>query len=227
MKIWGFGVATKVTAESNGKRSKEASASGRFDSKVNGSDWTVLARSVGSEVRKLRTDLGLKANQLAAASGLSVGMLSKIENGSSAPSFQTLMALAGALEVPVSRFFTGYEQGGDCSVVKAGRGVLVERQGAKAGQKYELIGHLLSGKLSVEPYLVTLDEGAVETPTFQHSGVELVHMLEGGMVYRYGDQSIELAPGDTLLFDCTAPHGPEKVLKRPVKFISAVFTERD
>ena len=215
------------TIKSNEGSSKEPSASDRSERKVNGSDWTVLARSVGSEVRKLRVDLGLKANRLAAMAGLSVGMLSKIENGSSAPSFQTLMALAVALDVPVSRFFTGYEQSGDCSVVKAGKGVLVERQGAKAGQKYELIGHLLSGKLFVEPYLVTLEEGAVETPTFQHSGVELVYMLEGGMVYRYGDQSIELAPGDTLLFDCTAPHGPEKVLQRPVKFISAVYTERE
>jgi len=220
-------VASEKTAESTGGRSSNGSSAGRSVRKANGTDWTVLARSVGSEVRKLRVDLGLKANQLATMAGVSVGMLSKIENGSSAPSFQTLMALAEALEVPVSRFFTGYEQGGDCSMVKAGRGVLVERQGTKAGQKYELIGHLLSGKLFVEPYLVTLDEGAVETPTFQHSGVELVHMLQGGMVYRYGDQSIELDLGDTLLFDCTAPHSPEKVLKRPVKFISAVFTERD
>ncbi len=37
------------------------------------------------------------------------------------------MAPAGALDVSVSRFVTGYEQGGDCSVARAGQGVLVER----------------------------------------------------------------------------------------------------
>ena len=37
------------------------------------------------------------------------------------------MGLAGALDVPVWRFFTGYEQGGDCAVVSAGQGVLVGR----------------------------------------------------------------------------------------------------
>jgi uncharacterized cupin superfamily protein len=39
-------------------------------------------------------------------------------------------------------------------------------------------------------------------------------MLTGEVLYRHGDQSYHLTPGDALLFDSAAPHGPE-VTKRP------------
>jgi len=200
------------TAEINGPAEKE---------------WAVLARSVGGEVRKLRQLAGLSGRALAQKSGLSVGMLSKIENGTSAPSFATLMVLSDHLGVPVARFFAGFGQHSDCSVVRAGQGVIVERQGAQVGQTYELLGHVLSGEFLVEPYLVTLDSQLLKAPSFQHNGLEFVYILQGAMSYRYGDQLIELDEGDSLLFDATTIHGPESVKSGPLRYISAVFSNKE
>jgi len=44
-----------------------------------------LEAGIGSEVRRLRKSLDLTMAELAASSGISAGMLSKIENGATAP----------------------------------------------------------------------------------------------------------------------------------------------
>jgi hypothetical protein len=62
--------------------------------------------------------------------------------------------------------------------------VKIERRGTKSGHIYQLLGHLVSGDLVVEPYLITLAEDAVPYTSFSHSGTELIYMLEGEMTYR-------------------------------------------
>ena len=59
-------------------------------------------------------------------------MLSKIENGGTSPSLSTLQALARALNVPLTSFFADFEERRDCSYVRAGQGVLIERRGTKS-----------------------------------------------------------------------------------------------
>ena len=61
-----------------------------------------LEQAIGHEIRILRKALGLTVSEIAAATGLSVGMLSKIENGNISPSLTTLQTLARALGVPVT-----------------------------------------------------------------------------------------------------------------------------
>ena len=51
---------------------------------------------------KFKVVTGLTVADLAAATGLSIGMLSKIENGNTSPSLTTLQVLAHAFSVPTS-----------------------------------------------------------------------------------------------------------------------------
>ena len=185
-----------------------------------------LASAVGKEIRSLRRSLNMAGNALASAAGLSNGMLSKIEGGTATPSFATLLSLSRALRVPVARLFAGHDQRADYSLVRAGSGIDVQRRGSKAGIKYRLVGHLLSGEKYVEPYLVTISETAADSPGFQHAGIEFMYILEGSMIYRYADTLAEVHPGDTLVFDANAVHGHERVLKGPVTFLSVVFNLR-
>ena len=71
-----------------------------------------------------------------------------------------------------------------------------------------LLGHAPHGDLTVEPYLITLQDSSDVFPVFQHDGLEFIYMLEGEVVYRHGDKSYILEPGDSLFFDANAPHGP-------------------
>jgi len=60
-----------------------------------------LELAIGHEVRTLRKKLGLTVTDLANATGISSGMLSKIENGNISPSLSSLQALSGALGIPL------------------------------------------------------------------------------------------------------------------------------
>ena len=91
-----------------------------------------LGAVIAERVREFRLHLGLTVGQLAELTSLSKGMLSKIENGSISPSLATLHSLSTALNIPISRLFGEREEQRDCSFVKAGHGVRIERRGARS-----------------------------------------------------------------------------------------------
>jgi transcriptional regulator with XRE-family HTH domain len=185
-----------------------------------------LEAGIGTEVRKLRKEHDLTVSDLGAAAGISAGMLSKIENGTISPSLGTLDSLAKALNVSISRLFSETEERRDCSFVKAGSGVRIERRGTKAGHLYDLLGHSLAGQIGVEPYLITLRTDAAPYTDFRHAGVEFIYMLAGKVRYRHADKSYLLEPGDALFFDAAARHGPEELVKGPMQYLSIIIYPR-
>jgi len=185
-----------------------------------------IAHAIGAQVRSLRKKLDLTGSELAEQAGLSAGMLSKIENGAVSASLESLDALARALNVPLTTFFARYEEQRDCSHVRAGQGVTIERRGTKAGHQYALLGHSISGDVVVEPYLITLTEEAKPYTLFQHAGIEFIYMLSGRVMYRHADKVYRLEPGDALYFDSAALHGPEELLDLPMTYLSIIAYPR-
>lgn len=183
-----------------------------------------LEVAIGRQVRELRKRQRMTGSDLAQQTGLSVGMLSKIENGVISPSLTTLQALANALRVPLVQLFSGYEEPRGAMHVKAGQGVEIERAGTRAGHQYHILGHIGSNNsgVVVEPYLIVLDAESDRFPTFQHEGIEMLYMLDGVVDYRHGDQIYRLEPGDSLLFDSDAPHGPEELVQLPARYLSII-----
>ncbi len=183
-----------------------------------------LEVAIGRAVRDFRRQKAMTVADLSKQTGLSIGMLSKIENGITSPSLSTLQSLAHALSVPITAFFRRYEEKREVMHVKAGQAVEMERAGTRAGHQYNLLGHIganASGVI-VEPYMITLTESSDIFPTFQHDGIELLYFLEGEVEYRHGDQTFLMQPGDSLFFDADAPHGPERHIKLPARFLSII-----
>lgn len=183
-----------------------------------------LEVAIGRVVRELRKRQRMTGSDLALQTGISIGMLSKIENGVISPSLATLQALANALRVPLIQLFSGYAEARGAMHVKSGEGVEIERAGTRAGHQYHLLGHIGSNNsgVVVEPYLIVLTTESDRFPTFQHEGIEMLYMLEGTVGYRHADQVYRLEPGDTLLFDADAPHGPVELIDLPARFLSII-----
>lgn len=184
----------------------------------------VLEVAIGRVVRAYRKQQNITVAELSDLTGLSIGMLSKIENGNTSPSLNTLQTLANALSVPLTSLFKQYEERREAVHTKAGQGLDVERAGTRAGHHYTLLGHIganASGVI-VEPYLITLNSEADTFQTFQHGGIETIYMLEGEVNYRHGAEIYALKPGDTLFFDADAPHGPEDLIKLPARYLSII-----
>ena len=192
--------------------------------KVRDSGEKNLETAIGREIKALRMQQGVTFAELSGLTGLSISMLSKIENGYTSPSLTTLQLLANALSTPITSFFRRFEETRNAVHTKAGQGVETERAGTRAGHQYNLLGHLgpnASGVV-VEPYLITLTGESDIFPTFQHDGIEMLYMLEGEIDYRHGDAIYSLKPGDTLFFDADAPHGPEVLRSLPARYLSII-----
>ena len=181
-----------------------------------------LEAAIGVQVRQIRQSSGLTIADLAKTSGVSVGMVSKIENGQTSASLGTLQALANALNVPISILFQRFDEQRDATHVKAGEGLTIDRRGTRSGHVYQLLGHSLRSTLQVEPYLITLAEDAEPFSACQHPGHEFIYLLSGRVTYRHGERLYELGPGDSLFFDAVALHGPEILHELPATYLSII-----
>ncbi len=204
------------------------SVSGQNPHDVRSVRENLLEVAIGREVRAFRNKLGITGGDLAAAAGLSLGMLSKIENGMTSPSLATLQVLSRALGVPVTDFIRRFEERHGAVLVKAGEGLAIERRGTRNGHHYHLLGHTgdRSSRIVVEPYMITLNQESDVFPLFQHAGLEFLYMLEGEVVYRHADKLYTMLPGDSLFFDAEAPHGPEELRQLPIRFLSIISYPR-
>ena len=183
-----------------------------------------LEVAIGHEIRSLRKQLGITVAELADVSRISLGMLSKIENGLTSPSLTTLQSIASALGIPMSQLLLRFEEDRQAVQVKNGEGVAAERRGTRAGHQYQLLGYLAANEAGVvvEPYMITLNDESDSFPTFQHDGIEYLYFLEGCVEYRHGDNTYLMEPGDSLFFDADAPHGPMRLVDTPARYLSII-----
>ena len=158
---------------------------------------------------------------------MSAGMLSKIENGATSPSLGSLQALSRALHVPVTALFRGFEEIRDATFVKAGQGLTIERRGTRAGHQYQFLGHSPHGPVMVEPYMITLTAQSDVFPDLPACRARDALHAGGRVVYRHGDKTYDMLPGDALFFDADVPHGPEELKKLPVRYLSVISYRRD
>lgn len=183
-----------------------------------------VTRQIGATVRRLRSSMGLTLGEVAKRSNVSAGMLSRLENGDVSPSLETLAALTAALGVPLGNLFgdIGKPRGGAQHVPK-GQGLEVVRRGTKRGHTYHLLAADRGPRRAFEPFLVTLNDKSEVFPGFEHPGTEFIYLLEGSLTYRHGDETHLLKAGDALTFAGTVPHGPEKLLKTPIRMLSIII----
>lgn len=182
-----------------------------------------LAASVGAAIRRLRAAQGLTLADVADRAQISQGMLSRLETGAVSPSLETVAAVAAALGADLPTLFRGLgAQQSDAQLVKKGEGLEVVRRGTKRGHTYHLLAADRGPNRAFEPFLVTLSDKSEIFPEFEHPGTEMIYMLEGSLRYRHGSESYLLKPGDTLTFSGEVPHGPQTLLKLPIRFLSVI-----
>jgi transcriptional regulator with XRE-family HTH domain len=183
-----------------------------------------LERYIGTTVRELRNKQDLTISDVADLTGISKGMLSKIENAQTAMSLETLSRLSRALGVSLSALFRSYDvPDGGAQIVRQGEGMEVVRRGTKRGHTYHLLAYDQGPSKKFEPFLISMNDRSEVFPTFEHPGTEFIHMLDGIIEYRHGKNTYTLKKGDSLTFRGDIPHGPEKLLKLPIIFLSIIF----
>jgi transcriptional regulator with XRE-family HTH domain len=183
-----------------------------------------LERYLGSTIRELRRKHGLTIAVISERTGISRGMLSRIETGQTATSLESLSRLAHGLGVSLSALFRNYDVAdGGVQLVKKGKGMEVPRRGTRSGHTYQLLAYDQGPTRLFEPFYITIERASETFPIFEHAGVEFIYMLEGHIHYRHGKNVYDLVPGDALTFNGEVPHGPEKLVKCPIHFLSIIM----
>lgn len=184
----------------------------------------MLERHIGSALRRSRLAQNLVISEVAKLAGISSGMLSKLENGQSAASLDTLFSLSRALGVSLGTLFQGFppEEGG-AQLVKHGQGMEVVRRGTRKGHTYHLLAADRGPRRLFEPFLVTLTDKSEVFPRFEHPGIEFLHILEGRIEYRHGKNTYLMGPGDSLTLRGEVPHGPERLVRLPIRMLSIII----
>ncbi|MFH8487172.1 helix-turn-helix domain-containing protein [Streptomyces longisporoflavus] len=167
----------------------------------------VLAE-VGPRLRKLRKERGATLAGLAAATGISVSTLSRLESGHRKPSLELLLPIARAHQVALDEL-VGAPPVGDPRVrakpiVRHGRTMIPLTRQPGGLQAYKLF----EPARSLEPDLQT------------HEGYEWLYVLSGRLRLVLADHDVVLTAGEAAEFDTRVPHWFGSTGEGPAEFLS-------
>jgi len=155
---------------------------------------------IGTALRARRKELGLTMQAVADAAGLSVGFISQVERGLSAPSLSSLAGLAEALQQPMGDFLSQPVIDGDTTRHDARVAYSVD----SSGPSYERISTRFPGS-QLRSVIVHEPPGHRGEP-ISHRGEEMFFVLAGEVTVEIEGKVEILRPGDSIHFDSTRVH---------------------
>ena len=139
-----------------------------------------------------------------------------------APPVSTLIVLAKALGVTLSRIFGEEPKALRFSLVRKGERGLMARNGTVFGYSYETLAHPDFEK-KMEPYILTIPANSTKSAIFQHEGEEMLLVVEGTMRFQYGGEAYIVETGDCVYFDSSIPHYGLPANDRDVNCVMVIY----
>lgn len=155
-----------------------------------------MLNAVGARLRTLRHENGATLAELAAATGISVSTLSRLESGQRRPTLELLLPLARVHAVPLDEL-VGAPSGGDPRV----RPKPIERNGMTMWPLTRRPGGLQAYRALIAPH-----RGDGEPQQQSHEGYEWLYVLSGRLRLLLGEHDLLLSPGEVVEFDTHVPH---------------------
>jgi len=185
--------------------------------------------TIGTRIRGLRKNLALTIKEMASGVGLSVGLISQIENERVTPAISTLMKISSFLGVDITYFFQAEERRELFTAVRGKERFTSSRRGV--GEKFDL-GYTYESlafkqaKKHMEPFIVTFDlKEREDIVFFSHEGEEFVYIMEGKVEFCIEDKSTILEENDSLYFDSSKVHGYRAIGNHPCRALVVVYNK--
>jgi transcriptional regulator with XRE-family HTH domain len=186
---------------------------------------------LGEKVKDLRLQKRYTLRQVSGKTGLSIGLLSQVENNAVSPPVATLLRIARALDVSIGYFFREEESKERAVVVrKDERRKVFRRMPARHGESgytYEALAYTKNSK-HMEPFLVEFEAKKKEEVAFlNHRGEEFLFLFRGRLAFHYNQDEIVLQAGDSLYFEADVPHAFRALRGKKAQGIVVVFSEEE
>ncbi|MBT2515277.1 helix-turn-helix domain-containing protein [Arthrobacter sp. ISL-30] len=156
--------------------------------------------AIGSRIRAARQSQRLTIEQVAEATGLTKGFLSRVERDLTSPSVASLVTLCQVLSVSVGDLFAAPEthltrRASGPRISLGGEGIVERLLTARSERRLQIIQATIEprGRGEKELYAVDCD-------------VDVLHIVKGRLTLVLTNEEYELEEGDTLSFPGREPH---------------------
>lgn len=155
---------------------------------------------IGAQLRASRLSQGITLDQLARASGLTKGFISRLERDETMPSVPTLVQLCQSLSLSIGSLFAEPEiqrvTHEDAPRINMGGKNVDERLiTPRSEDRVQVIRSTLAPNAHGGEALYTVN-----------CNVETLHVISGHVTVRFTSREEALSPGDTLTFPGITPH---------------------
>ncbi len=155
---------------------------------------------IGSRLRAARKAHGYTLDQLATASQLTKGFLSRVERDETSPSVASLLTLCQVMSIDVGSLFTAP----DVALVRRSEAPAINLGGTGVSE------HLMTprGQSGLQLIHSTIEPGGSggADPYTINCEVEVVYVLKGAIELVFTDRRQKLTTGDALTFSGGEPH---------------------
>jgi transcriptional regulator with XRE-family HTH domain len=187
-----------------------------------------LITRIGKRIRILRKKAGYKLVETAEQSGVSKGLLSKVENGRTIPSLPVLLSIIQSLEIEPEVFFKDMKFAAPqpyFHIRKKDKSPIKKEEDAE-GFDYQLIIEKAFEQFTLE--VSTLDlSPAASRKKITSDAYELKFILKGEVEYQIGEEIVKLRKGDTFLYDGRIPHVPFNNTEETAQMLTIYLYDKD
>lgn len=173
-------------------------------------DTDEVMAAVGPRLRGLRTRREVTLAELAAATGISVSTLSRLESGQRRPNLELLLPIARFHGVPLDEL-VGAPPTGDPRV---------HLQPIRSHGMTVLPLTRRPGGVQAYKQVIGADSERTEPDPRSHEGYEWLYVLNGRLRLVLGEHDLVLKPGEAAEFDTRTPHWFGRADDHPVEFLS-------
>ena len=162
---------------------------------------------IGQKIRSLRLNKKLGLAQLGEHTGLSPGMLSKIERGQLFPTLPTLLKIAMVFGVGLEHFFVDHDESPTVAVVRKKDRLRLPDRPANSSPSYffESLDFPATDR-KMDAYYAEFEAQSEPTEPHSHTGAEIIYVIKGRLVVHINGQNTILSEGDAMYFDSGFPH---------------------
>lgn len=156
--------------------------------------------AIGPRIRLARQARRMTIEQVAVATGLTKGFLSRVERDLTSPSVASLLTLCQVLSISIGDLFTApatqLTRWNDApSVNLGGTGITERLVTPRTERRVQVIRAVIAPHGSGEADLYSVD-----------CDVEVLHVARGRFILVFAGESMELSEGDTVTFPGQEPH---------------------
>jgi transcriptional regulator with XRE-family HTH domain len=163
---------------------------------------------IAEKLRSLRLRKSMGLAQLAAHTGLSAAMLSKLENARLVPTLPTLIRIASVFDVGLDYFFTDPRKRHVVAISRKDERIKLPEDAKPRNAAYEFESlNFRASERKLNAFLAYFQNvQADKAAPHYHAGVEFLYIMDGELEISIGTETHQLSKGDAIYFDSVQKH---------------------